>query len=167
MTKRREHIGLASRIAAALLWLTVAVSPGCRRASSHALAPAPSDADVRAIHATMEAQAQAWNRGDLHAFVAGYAESAERMTFVGSKATIVRGRVALEERYRKSYPEGQQGQLTFNDLEIRRVGPDSYLVLGKWALARPPDDPHGVFTLIFERGPHGLEIIHDHSSGAE
>lgn len=126
--------------------------------------PLPVDAnDVAAIESLLAAQTAAWNRGDLHAFVASYAQS-PRMTFVGAKGVIVRGRAALEERYRKSYPTGQTGALTFDDLDMRRLGSDAYLVLGRWSLARPPDDPHGRFTLVLERGPNGLEIIHDHSS---
>jgi ketosteroid isomerase-like protein len=122
--------------------------------------------DRAAIERVLHEQDLAWNRGDLHAFVAGYAEG-ERMTYVGKGGTLVRGRAALEERYRRSYPEGRRGTLTFSDLDFRRVGPDDYLVLGRWALDLPPENPHGVFTLVFERGPDGLAIIHDHSSGAD
>lgn len=169
MTKRRQHIGALRRLAAGV----VLGLPSLFVASLGACAVSPPDpgepaqADVFAIEATLRAQCDAWNRGDLHAFVAGYAESPERMTFVGSKGVLVRGRAALEERYRKSYPEGRQGTLKFGDLEVRRIGADAYLVLGTWALALPPEDPHGRFTLLFERGPEGLQIVHDHSSGAE
>lgn len=126
---------------------------------------APDPDDVRAIEALLAAQTAAWNRGDLAAFVAGYAQSG-RMTFVGGRGDVVRGRAALEERYRASYPAGSGGVLAFGDLDLRRLGPDAYLVLGTWRLSRPPDDPHGRFTLVFERGEHGLEILHDHSSDA-
>lgn len=129
--------------------------------------PAASESDDRAaIARVLHEQGEAWNRGDLHAFVAGYAES-ERMTFVGKGGAIVRGRAALEARYRKSYPEGKRGELAFGDLDVRRLGPDDYLVLGTWKLELPPENPHGVFTLVFERSASGFEIIHDHSSGAD
>ena len=153
-----EHIGTPFL---ALLAIIAALAGGC--ASSTVADPG----DVATIEALLRAQTDAWNRGDLHAFVAGYDESPQRMTFVGSKGVLVRGRAALEERYLASYPAGRQGTLRFSDLEIRRLGPDAYLVLGAWALARPPDDPHGRFTLVFARGPEGLRIVHDHSSGAE
>jgi len=155
----REHIGArrARRVASLLLALAI---DGC---ATRPATPAPDPGDVAAIEALLAQQAQAWNRGDLHAFVAGYGEG-ERMTFVGGDGTLVRGRDALEARYRKSYPAGKAGTLTFGGLDVRRLAEDSYVVVGKWALARPPDDPHGVFTLILERGEHGLEIVHDHSS---
>jgi uncharacterized protein (TIGR02246 family) len=168
-TRAREHIGAARALVAAALAVGLAsLLDGCA-ARCGALANDP--ADVAAIRATLDAQTAAWNRGDVHAFVAGYALSPQRMTFVGSKGVIVRGRDALEERYRKSYPAGRQGTLTFDELEVSRLGPDDYLVVGRWALARPPDDPHGVFSLVFERAAAGdgerrLEIVHDHSSSA-
>jgi len=146
---------MARHISALLIALAIA-------ACATRPAPPPDPADVAAIEQTLAAQAVAWNRGDLHAFVAGYAES-ERMTFVGGDGKLVRGRAALEARYRKSYG-GQTGTLTFGELDVRRLSADCYVVVGRWALALPPADPHGVFTLILERGANGLEIVHDHSS---
>ena len=145
---------MARNISAAVIALAVASCATPRQ---------PDHADVAAIAVLLSDQAAAWNRGDLHAFVAGYGESA-RTTFVGGDGTLVRGRAALEARYRKAYPAGQEGTLTFGDLDVRRLSDDCYVVVGKWALARPPDDPHGVFTLVLERGANGLEIVHDHSS---
>lgn len=169
--RRRRRFAQVARLAArltrsaAIAWSLggCASSPAADATRSR---PAVDAADRAAIERILKEQDEAWNRGDLHAFVAGYSES-DRMTYVGKGGAVVRGRAALEERYRKSYPEGHRGTLTFSDLDVRRVGPDDYLVLGKWSLALPPDDPHGTFTLVFERGPRGFEIIHDHSSGAD
>jgi beta-aspartyl-peptidase (threonine type) len=158
--KAREHIG---GVAALVLGVMLC---GCA-ARAPVRPPAPDPADVAEIESMLRAQVEAWNRGDLLAFVRGYADSPQRMTFVGSKGAIVRGRAALERRYLESYPEGRRGSLELRTLDLRRLGPDAYLVLGEWRLARPPDDPHGVFTLVFERGPEGVEIVHDHTSGAE
>jgi uncharacterized protein (TIGR02246 family) len=160
-----EHIGADRRARSRpqrVGWLAMlALAGSCASPPSP-----PAAADVAAIEALLTTQAEAWNRGDLHAFVAGYSES-PRMTFVGSGGTITRGRAALEARYRAAYPTGQEGRLSFDELEVRRVGPDAYVVLGRWALARPPDHPNGRFTLVLERGTNGLEIIHDHSSDAD
>ena len=167
-TREHRRKGAAAQVVQRLRAAAGAAALLVAAAAAYACAgPAATEADDRAaIERVLAAQGEAWNRGDLHAFVAGYAES-ERMTFVGKGGAIVRGRAALEERYRKSYPEGRRGTLTFRDLDVRRLGPDDYLVLGTWALALPPENPHGVFTLVFERGAHGLEILHDHSSGAD
>jgi ketosteroid isomerase-like protein len=151
----------------AAVCIGAAAFAGCSTASRDAGAALPvAPEDRAAIERLLREQDEAWNRGDLHAFVAGYAAS-DRMTYMGKGGAVVRGRAALEARYLKSYPEGRRGTLTFSDLDLRRLGPDDYLVLGKWSLALPPDDPHGVFTLVFERGADGFAIIHDHSSGAD
>lgn len=164
LRRRRSFVQVAALLVGSA---SLATSLGCSSTTQAASAPPPvAPADRAAIERILKEQDEAWNRGDLHAFVAGYAEG-ERMTYVGKGGAIVRGRAALEERYRKSYPEGRRGTLTFSELDVRRVGPDDYLVLGKWSLALPPDNPHGTFTLVFERGPKGFQIIHDHSSGAD
>jgi ketosteroid isomerase-like protein len=56
------------------------------------------------------------------------------------------------------------GTLTFSDLEITLLNGDSATVLGRWALKRAGDEPHGRFTLIFKRTTKGWRIVHDHTS---
>lgn len=115
------------------------------------------------IRAVLTAQQQAWNRGDIPAFLEGYWNSPE-LTFAGSDG-IVRGYDGLLERYRKSYPDkAQMGELEFSQLEIHSLGSDSALVLGHWYLKRTVGDAGGVFSLVFHRFPVGWRIIHDHTS---
>jgi ketosteroid isomerase-like protein len=115
------------------------------------------------IRAVLTAQQQAWNRGDIPAFLEGYWKSPE-LTFAGSDG-IVRGYDGLLERYRKSYPgKAHMGELEFSQLEIRPLGSDSALVLGHWHLKRTIGDAGGVFSLVFHRFPVGWRIIHDHTS---
>lgn len=153
---RCEHIGGVLLLGVALL------AAGCAASSSSS-----GEDDLAQIHATLARQAEAWSRGDFHEFVAGYARNPERSTFVGGDGTLVRGRDALEARYRAKY-HGRQGRLEFEILETRRIGNDAWLVFGTWRLERPPDHPHGPFTLVFERAKDGgFEIVHDHSSSAE
>jgi ketosteroid isomerase-like protein len=56
------------------------------------------------------------------------------------------------------------GKLEFSDLEIRQLGPEAALVLGRWHLERQSDEVGGVFSLVFQRFPEGWRIIHDHTS---
>jgi ketosteroid isomerase-like protein len=58
------------------------------------------------------------------------------------------------------------GTLTFSDLEIMLLSPDSAVASGRWRLKRANDQPHGRFTLIFKRLPEGWRIVHDHTSAA-
>ena len=122
-----------------------------------------SDDPLNEIRAVLSAQQQAWNRGDIPAFLEGYWNSPE-LTFASSDG-IVRGYAGLLERYRKSYPDkAHMGHLEFSELEIHQLGSDSALVLGHWQLNRSVGDAGGVFSLVFHRLPVGWRIIHDHTS---
>jgi beta-aspartyl-peptidase (threonine type) len=130
-----------------------------------AQAPAGEGAEA-AIRRVLDEQVAAWNRGDLDAFMTGYWASTDLSFF--SAATRTQGWEATLQRYRKRYlSEGQEmGQLTFSELQIDLLGPDSALVRGRWQLVRRKDRPGGLFTLIFRRFPEGWRIVHDHTSSA-
>jgi uncharacterized protein (TIGR02246 family) len=108
----------------------------------------------------------AWNRGDLAAFASDY-EDAPTTTFVGREVT--RGGVdAILARYQRSYPGAEaRGVLTFSEIEVRPLGDDYALALGRFALKRTAaggGDSAGRFTLVLHRTAKGWKIIHDHSS---
>jgi uncharacterized protein (TIGR02246 family) len=139
----------------------------------YTLMPAPTSADEpkgrqadrNAIRAVLTAQQEAWNRGDIDAFLKGYWHSPD-LTFSGSNG-IFRGWDAVMARYKKNYPgRGAMGTLDFSNLEFRFLGPDAALVLGHWHLKREKDEIGGVFTLVLQRFPEGWRIIHDHTSAA-
>jgi len=117
------------------------------------------------IRSILRAQQHAWNRGDIDAFMNGYARSGS--TIFVSEDTVRRGWETVRNRYRKKYSDrAKMGLLTFSDLEIASLGPDAAVVLGRWKLKRTQDPPHGRFTLIFRRLPEGWRIVHDHTSAA-
>ena len=58
----------------------------------------------------------------------------------------------------------KMGMLTFSEIEIIALSSDAAIVVGRWTLLRKGDHPHGVFTLLFRRGPAGWRIVHDHTS---
>jgi beta-aspartyl-peptidase (threonine type) len=123
-------------------------------------------ADEDAIRAVLDAQAAAWNKGDLEGFMKGYWASPELTFFADGKRT--QGWEATLHRYRKRYQaEGQEmGKLTFSELQIELLGPDSAFVRGRWQLERKKDRPGGLYTLIFKRFPEGWRIVHDHTSSS-
>ena len=135
-------------------------------ASSSALDSRQSTAAASAsadIHAVLDDQRAAWNSGDVNAFMKGYWNS-PALTFAGTSG-ITRGWEPVMQRYRKNYPDtAAMGHLDFSDIEIRLLGNDAALVLGRWHLKRATDAPGGVFTLVFRRFPEGWRIIHDHTS---
>jgi ketosteroid isomerase-like protein len=111
-------------------------------------------------------QQDAWNNGDIDGFMNGYARSAT--TVFISEDTVRRGWETVRDRYREKYSNrAQMGILTFSDLEITPLSPDSAVALGRWKLKRAEDQPHGRFTLIFRRFPEGWRIVHDHTSAAK
>lgn len=117
------------------------------------------------ITAVLNMQQEAWNRGDIEAFMNGYWHS-EETVFVSSDE-VTRGWGKVLDRYQRKYTNrAKMGTLTFSDLEITPLGDDAAVVLGAWKLKRAKDEPHGRFTLIFRRLPEGWRIVHDHTSAA-
>ena len=136
--------------------------------SSLGAAPDKSSYDIKAanaIKAVLDAQAAAWNRGDIEGYMAGYDRS-PNTEFVGGDS-ISRGWQTVLDRDTKKYDSREKmGVLTFSDLEITILSKDAALVLGRWRLKRASDDPHGTFTLLFRKTKAGWRIVHDHSSSA-
>ena len=146
----------------------VLVLAGLAFASPLGAAQDKSNYDIKAanaIKAVMDAQAAAWNRGDLEGYMDGYDRSSNT-EFVGGD-TITRGWQTVLDRYRRNYSSREKmGVLTFSDLEISILSKDAALVLGRWHLKRASDEPHGTFTLLFRKTKAGWRIVHDHSSSA-
>jgi len=118
-----------------------------------------------AIRAVLDAQAAAWNRGDVEAYMDGY-ERSPKTEFVGGDS-ITRGWQEVLDRYKQKYDtRDKMGTLTFSDLEINMLSGDAALVLGRWRLKRASDEPHGTFTLLFRKTKAGWRIVHGHSSSA-
>jgi ketosteroid isomerase-like protein len=127
----------------------------------------------RDIQKVLDDQVVAWNKGDLDGFMAGYWKSDDLTFYSGSDKTY--GWQATFDRYQKRYKsEGKEmGTLTFRELQIEPVGPDTAVVRGRWRLvfAKPEGwfgrlftIRGGLFTLIFKKKPQGWCIVHDHTS---
>ena len=120
---------------------------------------------IAAVRAVLDAQVAAWNRGDIEGFMDGYWRSPETVFVSGD--TVTHGWQTVLDRYKKGYDtRDKMGTLTFSDLEIKVIGKDTAVAMGRWQLTRAQDTPHGRFTLIFRRTQQGWRIIHDHTSSA-
>jgi beta-aspartyl-peptidase (threonine type) len=119
---------------------------------------------IAAIRSVLDAQVAAWNRGDIDGFMDGYWRSPETVFVSGDSVT--HGWQTVLERYKKGYDTREKmGTLTFSDLEIKPIGKDAAVVLGRWQLTRAEGgNPHGRFTLIFRHVAQGWRIVHDHTS---
>jgi ketosteroid isomerase-like protein len=139
--RRRKYL-TALRLAAFL----------CAAATS-ALAASPTESETQ-IRAVIQDK-----------FMEGYSRS-DAITFV-SGDEVTRGWQTVLDRYKKKYSDREKmGTLTFADLEITVLGPDSAVALGRWELKRAKDQPRGRFTLIFRKSAEGWRIVHDHTSAA-
>jgi ketosteroid isomerase-like protein len=118
-----------------------------------------------AIRAVLDAQRDAWNRGDIAGYMDGYARSPKTVFISGDSITY--GWQTVLDRYKKGYDTREKmGVLTFAELEFNRLSQDALAVSGRWHLQRAKDEPHGRFTLIFRRTKVGWRIVHDHTSSA-
>lgn len=123
----------------------------------------PADAaERRKIEALLQSQADAWNHGDIDAFMEGYAKTAD-LRFA-SGGTVTRGWQQTLERYRQRYPDrAAMGTLAFSGLETTVLSPDAAVVFGHWKL----QTARGLFTLLLRRTEAaGWRIVADHTSAA-
>ena len=128
-------------------------------------------AATAAIRAALAAQAEAWNRGDIPAFMQSYDDSPET-TFVGSE--VRKGYGPILERYQANYANREQmGTLSFSNLEVRLLpsacGSAEYAVVtGNFHLERTAAGAakknDGVFSLVWRKEPAGWKIVLDHTS---
>jgi uncharacterized protein (TIGR02246 family) len=127
---------------------------------------AASNEPATDIRAVLTAQAQAWNGGDIDAFMQHYWKSDELTFSSGGQTT--RGWQRTKENYQRRYPTREKmGQLTFFDLEITPLGDAAALVLGRWKLTRDESPVGGNFSLVLRKIDGQWLIIHDHTSRAE
>jgi uncharacterized protein (TIGR02246 family) len=126
-------------------------------------APGQDEAMRGAIEAVFRAQQEAWNRGDVGAFMDHYWKSDDLTFSSGGKTT--RGWQATLAGYRERYPTREKmGRLTLSGLEITPLGDAAALVLGQWKLDRQSEPVSGNFTLVLRKIDGQWVIIHDHTS---
>ncbi len=153
-------ISIASVIASSAAWLG-----GCAASPPRVARFEP--ADRAAIAAVLDRQIAAWNRGDLAAYMDGYART-PALVFT-SGGNIRRGWQEAFDHYHARYATDPKamGTLAFQIDSIDPVGADGAVVLGHWELTGTAHAGRGVFTLVVERRPEGWRIIHDHTSVSE
>jgi ketosteroid isomerase-like protein len=151
--------------------LCLVVAASLLAAASLAAQTPTVPAQAAVIRAVFQSQADAWNRGDITAFMETYENSPET-TFIG--LTICHGYDTILQRYRQGYANQEQmGHLTFSNIEVRMLpnscGPSEYAVVtGNFHLDRTAhgeakkDD--GIFSLVWHSGPNGWKIVLDHTS---
>ena len=116
-----------------------------------------------AIRRLLQQQTEAWNRGDLEAFMQTYWQS-DSLIFIGSNGVNHGWKKALEH-YEESYPnKDAMGSLSFEIIEIKKLSGEYFFVTGKWMLRRKQDNPSGYYTLLIRKIRGQWRIVADHSS---
>lgn len=115
------------------------------------------------IQAIMNQQEDAWNAGDLNAFMEPYWKS-DSLLFIGSRGPTFGWQTTLNN-YKKTYPTPEKmGRLKFENLTMKPLENAHYWVAGKWILYRQADTLAGHYTLLWKHTKTGWKIITDHSS---
>ena len=110
----------------------------------------------------MQAQEQAWNRGDISSFMSHYWKH-DSLKFIGSRG-ITYGWQQTLENYKKAYPGKEaMGTLNFTLIEVSELAKDAVYVIGKWQLTKEkPTGGH--FTLLWRMIGSEWVIVADHTS---
>jgi hypothetical protein len=119
--------------------------------------------DEKAIRDLLSRQSAAWNQGNIDEFMKGYWQS-DSLLFIG-KSGVTNGYQNTLDNYKKNYNDASKmGKLFFDILEVRKMSPVYYWVLGKWFLKRSIGDVGGYYTLLFRKIKGQWVIVADHSS---
>lgn len=137
---------------------------GMRMAVSEQPTGAPPSIEAALNKATQES-AVAWSKGDLDAFMSSYEHSSATVYVTGH--SLVTGYDAIRAMYASRFGHGGDlGRLSMSRLEVRMLGVDYALGIGRYDLVKSGAGGHasGIYTLIFHRGSAGWKIISDHTS---
>ena len=115
------------------------------------------------IQSVLDKQVDCWNQGKIECFTQYYADL-PYSCIMGAEGPIC-GRQNITEVYKRSYPEGQMGTLSFRELQIWPLNEKVALCRGKFILSHPDKaESTGWFTLVFENLPEGWRIVADQTN---
>jgi ketosteroid isomerase-like protein len=124
--------------------------------------------NTEAVKSVLDRQAEAWNKGDLVAFMTGYLDSPD--TSYTSGGVEVWGYDSIHDRYVKKYgtTRSDMGKLSFSNLRIVEINKGSAFCVGQFHLvkAEPTGNADGVFSLVLKQTAAGWKIIHDHTTAS-
>lgn len=111
----------------------------------------------------MAEQEDAWNRGDIAAFMQHYWTS-DSLLFIGQSGLNYGWQTTLDN-YKKSYPDRQaMGRLQFTNRKVEVIDSLNAFVVGKWELLRVADTLSGHYSLLWKKIDGHWAIVADHSS---
>jgi uncharacterized protein (TIGR02246 family) len=119
--------------------------------------------DEKEIRRLLVDQTKAWNKGDIEGFMKTYWKN-DSLMFIG-KNGINHGWRETLNNYKKRYPDtAAMGKLSFDIIQVKKLSPEYFYVVGKWMLTRSIGDLNGYYDLLLRKIKGKWYIIADHSS---
>jgi len=136
----------------------------------HAIPKTAPNADAweKPIHAVLDAQIVAWNRGDIEGFMDGYWNSPE-FIYIGNKQ-VTRGWQAMLDRYHQIFKSAEgtpvpMGRLELTETQIVSLDQNAALVWGTYQVTNPDGKRRGgLYTLVMRKLPEGWRTIYDRTT---
>ena len=128
---------------------------------SLAVSSTSGQTEIQDIRQLLNDQTEAWNNGDIEAFMEGYTKT-DDLHFLGISG-LTKGWDATLARYQKGYPNRQtMGQLTFDLKEITLRTDEVCTVIGRYHLERSEmDDASGNFLIVLQKIQGDWKIVAD------
>ena len=106
------------------------------------------------------AQQNAWNKGDLDAYLSRYKDAPETEAMLSGP---VRGLQNIRAAFHANFPsKDAMGELDQSEVAVRALGDNYAIATGKYHLARSKKyggDTQGTFSNVFEKTPKGWQIV--------
>jgi uncharacterized protein (TIGR02246 family) len=120
--------------------------------------------DVKDIIALMRTEEEAWNRGDIDAYVNLYAPGdSTRMIYFGGSG-VTRGKDSILAFYKKYWPKEKMGHLTLQHDGIEKISNEYYYVSGFFNVSYPSGkEVKGRFSGLVKKIKGKWYLYTDHS----
>jgi ketosteroid isomerase-like protein len=116
-----------------------------------------------AIKKVISEQVEAWNKGNIEAFMQGYWQD-DSLMFIGHGG-VTYGYTNTLNGYKKTYDSpDKMGKLFFSGITMKQLSGEYYFITGKWFLKRNAGDIGGYYTLLFRKIGGRWLIVCDHTS---
>jgi uncharacterized protein (TIGR02246 family) len=137
-------------------------APGSAQSSDSLFTATRQQLDVVKI---VLAQQDAWNKGDLDAYLSHYKNSPDTQAVL---ATLVRGVDNIRNAYRANFPnKDAMGSIEDSEVEVKALGDNFAIATGKYHLTRSRKAGgavDGTFLEVFEKTPNGWQIVYSAST---
>jgi uncharacterized protein (TIGR02246 family) len=152
-------------IRAALAILVLALLSSCATQVKSSV-PADQEREKQAILALIGRMEQAWNRGDFHGYMEGFANP--DVIFV-SRGQFQKDWQGTLDHYIRDYGGSveRRGTLHFFDIEIEMLAPDAAQLISRYRLDRPQQAQDGINTRLMRKRGDRWVIALNHVSSRE